>query len=85
MAGDYLVYLESTSSVSFVAYKEDKRATVIMHKKVNGLLGKNNKCKLADLEAVVIIKIKYLIENYRNNENSEAKTSNARLPGFLCH
>lgn len=56
-----------------------------MHKKVNGLLGKNDKCKLADLEAVVIIQIKYLIENYRNNKNSEAKTSNDRLPGFLCH
>lgn len=56
-----------------------------MHKNVNGLLGKNDKGKLADLEAVVIIQIKYLIENYRNNENSEAKTSNDRLPGFLCH
>lgn len=55
-----------------------------MQKRVNALFGKNNKCKLADLEAVVIIQIKYLTENYRNNKKSEAKISNDRFPGFLC-
>lgn len=78
MTWDYLIYLESTLSVSFVAYNQDKYATEIMprykQKKSMFLIRITNVINLTSIElvlkAVIIILIKYFIQNYKNTSIS---------------